>query len=175
MRKVLHILGYFTEEDIAWITHVGVRKDVSANDLLITRKAELKSIFFVLKGRFDILRGDGQLVAKVKSGEILGEMSFVEDEFPNVDVVPTENSTVINIDHEYIKDRFMEVPSFETRFYKAISHFLSSRLRGLTSKPVDKEKGALDLNQLDANIDKATLERVNIAGERFNRLLSHFG
>ena len=76
---------------------------------------------------------------------------------------------------EYIKDRFMEVPSFETRFYKAISHFLSSRLRGLTSKPVDKEKGALDLNQLDANIDKATLERVNIAGERFNRLLSHFG
>ena len=174
MRKVLHILGYFTEEDIAWITHVGVKKDVSANDSLIRRKTDLKSIFFVLKGRFDILRGDGQLVAKVKSGEILGEMSFVEDEFPNVDVVPTEDSSVINIDHEYINDRFLEVPSFETRFYKAISHFLSSRLRGLTSKSVDKERGSIDLKELDANIDKATLERINIAGERFNRLVSHF-
>ena len=120
MRKVLHILGYFTEEDIAWITHVGVKKDVVANDSLISRRTELKSIFFVLKGRFDILRGDGQLVAKVKSGEILGEMSFVEDEFPNVDVVPTEDSSVINIDHEYIRDRFMEVPLLKLGFTRRL-------------------------------------------------------
>jgi len=31
-----------------------------------------------------------------------------------------------------------------------------------------------DSNVLNSNIDNATLRRVQIAGERFNRLLSHF-
>ena len=38
MRKVLHILGYFTEEDIAWITQVGSRKSIAKQEILIKVK-----------------------------------------------------------------------------------------------------------------------------------------
>ena len=175
MRKVLHILGYFTEEDIAWITQVGSRKSIAKQEILIKSKTPQRSLFLVLSGRFLIHRSDGATIAKVQSGEILGEMSFVEDEVPNVDVTSLEDSSVIVIDYEYISERFREVQGFECRFYKAISHFLSARLRFLTAKPTSLENGKLVLDQLDANIDKATLERLNIAGERFNRLLNHFG
>jgi CRP-like cAMP-binding protein len=128
----------------------------------------------VLNGKFLIHRSDGTAIAKVQRGEILGEMSFVEDELPNVDVTSLEDSSVVVIDYEFISERFREVPTFECRFYKAISHFLSARLRFLTVKPASLENGKLVLDQLDANIDKATLDRLNIAGERFNRLLKHF-
>ena len=65
-----------------------------------------------------------QPLQKFKVVKILGEMSFVEDEVPNVDVTSLEDSSVVVIDYEYISERFREVQGFECRFYKAISHFL---------------------------------------------------
>ena len=106
MRKVLHILGYFTEEDIAWITQVGSRKSIAKQEILIKSKTPQRSLFLVLSGRFLIHRSDGATIAKVQSGEILGEMSFVEDEVPNVDVTSLEDSSVVVIDYEYISERF---------------------------------------------------------------------
>ena len=59
MRKVLHILGYFNDEDIAWMTQYGRKKNVSANDFLIQTNIQLDSIYFVLNGRFQIELPDG--------------------------------------------------------------------------------------------------------------------
>ncbi|MDG1173750.1 MAG: hypothetical protein P8M67_05560, partial [Opitutales bacterium] len=73
MRKVLHILGYFNDEDIAWMTQFGRKKSISANEFLIQTSVQLSSIYFVLNGRFQIELPDGTLIAKIKSGEILGE------------------------------------------------------------------------------------------------------
>ena len=89
-----------------------------------------------------------------------------------MDVTSLEDSSVVVIDYEYILRGFVKL-GFECRFYKAISHFLSQDYAS-TAKPTSLENGKLVLDQLDANIDKATLERLNIAGERFNRLLNHF-
>lgn len=177
MRKVLHILGYFNDEDIAWMTQVGRKKTIGTNQFLIETNVELDSMFFVLSGRFNIELPDGTLIAKIKSGEILGEMSFIEEELPSVNVKAAEDSAVISLDHDFMHDRFREVPGFEARFYKAISLFLSSRLRGVAGKlsyGKAEEKDSMEMKMLESNIDNATLQRIQIAGERFNRLLSHF-
>ena len=177
MRKVLHILGYFNDEDIAWMTQFGRKKMVSANDFLIQTSVQLGSIYFVLSGRFQIELPDGTLIAKIKSGEILGEMSFIEEELPSVNVKAAENSSVVALDYEFMHERFRESPSFEARFYKAISLFLSSRLRGVAGKlsyGKAEMKESKELKMLESSVDNATLQRIQIAGERFNRLLSHF-
>lgn len=177
MRKVLHILGYFNDEDIAWMTQFGRKKTISANDFLIQTSIQLGAIYFVLNGRFQIELPDGTLIAKIKSGEILGEMSFIEEELPSVNVKAAEDSSVVAIDYDFMHDRFQETPSFEARFYKAISLFLSSRLRGVAGKlsyGKAEMKESREMKMLESNIDNATLQRIQIAGERFNRLLSHF-
>jgi CRP-like cAMP-binding protein len=171
MRKVLHILGYFNEEDTAWIAQVGEKKSISEGSFLIKYKEALANVYFVLDGRFKIQQPNGAEVATIKSGEILGEMSFVEDELPNVNVKAFKDSSVISIRHEFINERFGLEPKFEARFYKAISHFLSSRLRMLASQSQGKKESVI---QEDKNIDRSTLERLQIAGERFNRLKNHF-
>ena len=81
------------------------------------------------------------------------------------------------LNHEFMYERFKESPSFEARFYKAISLFLSSRLRGVAGKlsyGKAEQKDAREMKMLESNLDSATLQRIQIAGERFNRLLSHF-
>ena len=174
MRKVLHILGDFSDEDIAWLINVGMKKTVQANELLIAANVQLHAIYFVLSGRFNIELPNGQTIAKVKSGEILGEMSFIEEETPYANVMATDPSSVISIAHEFLLDRFKECPPFEGRFYKAMSLFLSSRLRRVASQH-SHESGEKTPQKFEQDIDNATLNRIQIAGERFTRLLNHFG
>jgi CRP/FNR family cyclic AMP-dependent transcriptional regulator len=171
MRKVLHILGDFSDEDIAWLINVGIKKTIQPNEFLIAANVQLSAIYFVLNGRFNIELPNGKLIAKIKSGEILGEMSFIEEETPYANVMATDASGVISIAHEFLVDRFKECPSFEGRFYKAMSLFLSSRLRQLSHETVENQM----TKEFGQDIDNATLDRIQIAGERFTRLLNHFG
>jgi len=177
MRKVLHILGYFNDEDIAWMTQFGRKKLVKANDFLIQTNVQLGSIYFVLGGQFNIELPDGTLLAKIKNGEILGEMSFIEEELPNVNVKAAEDSSVFALGYDFMHERFNENSGFEARFYKAISLFLSSRLRGVAGKlsyGKSEERNLKELKMIESSLDNATLQRIQIAGERFNRLLNHF-
>ena len=173
MRKVLHILGYFNDEDTAWIAQVGQKKSIGQDFLLIKNKESLQNVYFVLDGRFQIENPDGTPIATIKSGEILGEISFIEDELPNVNVKAISESSVISIQHEMIYERFIFDVKFEARFYKAMSHFLSARLRILAGQSFTENESDAAIMKHD-NIDRSTLERIQIAGERFNRLKRHF-
>ena len=174
MRKVLHILGDFNDQDIEWLIDSGIKKTIQPNEILIEANVQLHEIYFVLGGRFNIDLPDGTLLAKIKSGEILGEMSFIEEEPPMVNAKATEPTIVISISHEALTYRFKESPGFEGRFYKAMSLFLSSRLRGTAAKISYENTEIKTKREFEQDIDNATLSRIQIAGERFNRLLNHF-
>jgi len=174
MRKVLHILGDFNDQDIEWLIDSGIKKTIQPNEILIEANVQLHEIYFVLGGRFNIDLPDGTLLAKIKSGEILGEMAFIEEEPPMVNAKAMEPAMVISISHEALTDRFKESPGFEGRFYKAMSLFLSSRLRGTAAKISYENTEAKTKKEFEHDIDNATLSRIQIAGERFNRLLNHF-
>ena len=115
MRKVLHILGYFSDEDIAWMTDVGQKVTINPNEFLIKTDVELSSIFFVLSGKFMVESKEGVEVAQVK-GEILGEMSFIEEEMPVANVCVFETANVIALGHDFMNDRFVSDRGFEARF-----------------------------------------------------------
>ena len=84
MRNVLHILGDFNDQDIEWLIDMGIKKNIQPEEFLIEASVPLHEIYFVLKGKFGVVLPDGTSLAKIKSGEILGEMSFIEEEAPMV-------------------------------------------------------------------------------------------
>ena len=157
MRKVLHILGYFSDEDIAWMTEVGRKLTINSNEYLIKTEVELTAIFFVLNGVFQVESNEGVEVAKVKKGEILGE-----------------SADVIALDHDFMNDRFISDRGFEARFYKAISLFLSSRLRSTSGKLANENSDGKEFKSMQQDIDNSTLNHIQVAGERFNRLVDYF-
>jgi len=174
MRKVLHILGDFNDQDIEWLIDMGIKKNIQPEEFLIEANVPLHEIYFVLKGKFDVVLPDGTSLAKIKSGEILGEMSFIEEEAPMVNVKATEPAMVISISFAALTTRFKECLGFEGRFYKAMSLFLSSRLRGVAAKVAYENTDLKTKKEFEQDIDNATLDRIQIAGERFSRLLNHF-
>lgn len=110
----------------------------------------------------------------MKSGEILGEMSFIEEEMPVANVRAIETSVIIVLDHEFMNDRFEENRGFEARFYKAISLFLSSRLRSTSGRLANEKVSGKQLKPIEQDIDSSTLNHIQVAGERFNRLVEYF-
>jgi CRP-like cAMP-binding protein len=97
-------------------------------------------------------------------------MSFVDSRPPSANVIVTRDSVLLEISKEILSEKLENDPGFGSRFYKAISIFLSQRMRKTISRmgyesADDKEEDTSD--ELDVN----ALDNVSIAGARFDRLL----
>jgi len=167
MRKVLYILSRLTDEDVEWMAATGKRTRHSAGDILIHQGAPIASLMFVLDGKVSVeVEGVGQ-VASLGSGEMLGEMSLVDEAPPSATVVVTEPAHVLHIDRATLNAKLEAEPAFAARLYRAIAMFLSVRMRS-TVQRLGYGKATV---ANDDEIDMSLLETVTIAGSRFDRMI----
>ena len=177
MRKVLYILGQLTDQDAEWLARNGRRREVPAGETLIRQGQPVSAMFILLDGHLEVqVNGIGR-VARLGSGEIVGEMSFVDKAPPAASVLSLENCVVLELDKTAIERRIAEDMGFGMRFYRAIACFLSDRLRATvtrlgygTAQEEDADQG-LAADELDESV----LDTVSLAGDRFNRMLKMLG
>lgn len=171
MKRVLFVLGHLSDSDIEWMIENGSKHHLSTGEYLVRQGEPIEDIFIVLSGSMNIFSEERPDVniATISSGEIIGEMSFLDERPPSVSVMATEDVSVYSISLERVK-QYMEVNTrFAARFYYSISLFLSDRLRKTTSR---LGYGAVedDVDEINLNV----LSQVGKAGTRFNRLLNKF-
>jgi len=177
MRKVLYIFGQLTDDDVEWIRRNAQKQPVASGNILIKENEPTEKLYFLIRGRFSVtskLAGDKE-IARLKSGEVVGEMSFVDHLPPSATVTALEDGIVISIDRELLSEKMEDDFEFATHFYKAIGIFLSGRLRSTTSmlgyeKGQKLEEDATYADEVDPNV----LENLSLAGDRFTRLIDHF-
>ncbi|AEE48578.1 cyclic nucleotide-binding domain-containing protein [Haliscomenobacter hydrossis] len=171
MKKVLFVLGHLSDKDIEWLIENGSTRQLRSGEYLVRQGESIKEIYIVLSGSLRIFNEQNPQheIAHISSGEIIGEMSFLDERPPSVSVVANEEVKVYRISLEPVR-QYMEVNTrFAARFYYSIALFLSDRLRKTTSRlgygaPED------DIDELNSNI----LLQVGHAGSRFHRLLNKF-
>ena len=87
MKKVLYILGELEDDDAEWLASTGNRRRLASGDVLIREGHDVDSVFFVTQGTFAVTTGGrGQEVARVGTGEVLGEVSFIDRHPPTATV-----------------------------------------------------------------------------------------
>ena len=156
MRKALFILGELKDPDILWLARNGVQRSLAAGQTLITEGRAVSDLFFVIEGSFAVtIAGRGQ-IATLASGDVIGEMSFVETRLPSASVAAIEAGRVLAVPRGTILAAFADDTAFAARFYKALAIFLSDRLRGTGN---------------DGELDEGILDTIHQAGDRFVRLL----
>lgn len=169
MKRVLFLLGHLKDVDIEWMINNGDKKYLQVGDRLIQKGEHIDSLYIVLSGKLAITDGaQGNHIAQIGSGEIVGEMSFLESVPPSVSVISTEPSSVYCIPKVLISKRMDNNMEFRANFYYAIALFLSNRLRKTTS-----QLGYGDPSEVDA-IDENVLNGVSQAGARFGQILQKF-
>ena len=173
MRKSLLYLGILSDRDLDWMIATGTRQAVPAGRVLIEEGRDVTAIYVVLDGALSVsvTALGGQEIARLRSGEIVGEMSFVDARPPSATVTAAEDSLVLALPRMALQAQLEQV-DFAARFYRAIAVFLADRLRSTVGR---LGYGGADLPQAvreDADeIDPEVLANVALAAARFDWML----
>jgi CRP/FNR family cyclic AMP-dependent transcriptional regulator len=164
MRKSLYFLGVLNDSDIDWLLAAGNRCEVAAGVRLIEEGRQLQSVFLVIDGSFAVRTAalGGRVVARLMSGELMGEMSFVDQAPASASVEALEPSLVLDIPRRRLNVKLADDVGFAARFYRALSMFLAARLR--TTNIALAGPGAGNEDEMDSD----ALDNVAMASVRFD-------
>jgi len=158
MRKGLIILGDLQDQDMIWLSRSGRVHRLEPGDHLIEAGRDIDDLFIVTDGWLSV-QVDGAELAEVGTGDVLGEMSFVEKRPTSAAVVAKSAARALGVPRQALLDEFKTNTGFAARFYRALAVFLSDRLRSMTT---DSERG---------QVDEGILDQMHVAGDRLLRLI----
>ena len=131
------LFRYFTEEERNRIESIGEVKRIADGAFLI-RAGEIDSTLFTVEdGHLDIVgMDDGKMVivATVGPGDVLGEVSFIDDSPRAVSVKAGEETTVRSWDKRTLSEALAFEPQLLAKFAVALAELLAERLRDLSRR-----------------------------------------
>jgi CRP-like cAMP-binding protein len=174
MRKALYLLAAINDRDFEWLLKIGKRTPVAVGDALITEGKRIEALYIVLQGTFSVLTeatGD-QEIARISTGEVLGEISFVDARPPSATVKAVEESLVWAIPRTLLVQKLSQDAIFASHFYQAIATFLSERLRTTVAR-LGQPTLALEDEAVEADLNPQLLSKLDLAKVRLEWLCSH--
>jgi CRP-like cAMP-binding protein len=157
------------DSDLDWLIGAGSRREVDPGDVLIREGTPVGAVFVVVDGLLAVrtqLTGDAN-IASLRSGEVVGEMSFVDSKPPSASVIALEPSVLLAVPRDALTAKLAGDVAFAARFYRSLAVFLSDRLRSTVSQ---LGYGTGVERQRDDEVDPDTLDSVSLAGARFDWL-----
>ena len=131
------LFRYFTEAERDRIESIGEVKRIAEGAFLI-RAGEIDSTLFAIEdGRLDIIGIDDgvqKVFATVGPGDVLGEVSFIDDSPRGTAVRATEETTVRAWDKRTLSEALAFDPQLLAKFAVAMSELLVERLRDVARR-----------------------------------------
>jgi CRP/FNR family transcriptional regulator, cyclic AMP receptor protein len=174
MKKILFILGVLTDADMDWLLYVGRREELTIGTVLIAEGSAVDAVYIVLTGslKVSIEALAGKEIARLSSGEVVGEISFVDSRPPSATVTADEETLVLSIPRQRLMQKLADDTGFASRFYRAIALSLSDRLRNTVSLlGYGKEVPAHESTKLNDDLSPIVVEHLPLARSRFESLL----
>lgn len=174
MRTVLFLLGELDDDDLDWLIERGERQRVETETILIYEGQPLSKLFIVLEGTLSVTTAaaGGQEIASLLSGDIVGEMSFVDTRLPSATVRAKQDSLVLCLDQVELATKLGMDAGFAARFYRALAISLSTRLRITVSQLKNVDLPPTDSSELlTSDLAQAARESAALAQTRLDWLL----
>src|SRR5258708_39919460 len=86
MRKALYILGQLSDSDIEWLAANGECRRLRDGEIIVREGETIETMFITLDGKLRVMLADGEPVATLGAGEIVGEIAFVDSAPPSATV-----------------------------------------------------------------------------------------
>ncbi|MDX2096865.1 MAG: cyclic nucleotide-binding domain-containing protein [Leptolyngbyaceae cyanobacterium bins.59] len=174
MKKVLFILGELTDEDVDWMIYVGRREQIDADTVLIQEGEPIDALYIIVKGVLSVsveALGE-QEIARLGTGEVVGEMSFIDARLPSATVTALYPTLVLSIPWQQLSRKLSNDLGFASRFYRALAFSLSDRLRVTVAhlgygKEAHPNEMPTELEEMNPNV----LENLDLAMARFDSLV----
>lgn len=131
MIKAYLILSELNNDDLNWMIEAGNKHRVAPGEKLIYENQQVYALYIILSGCFSVFIEDleDKELARLTSGEVVGEISFVDSHLPLATVKALEESMVLEIPRLQLNAKLEKDLGFASRFYRGISRCLSDRIR----------------------------------------------
>ena len=140
-----------------------------AHEIIINEGKYLDALFFLLEGIVGIYipsLGKNQLIV-LGPGEILGEMSFLDNHPASASVMALEASHILVLPHSKLVEKLKEDTGFAARLYKSLATIIAKRFREKTDS-----FGRMIQTQVDDEIKISSVwQEVSNAMEDFKKLM----
>ncbi|MBW3671465.1 MAG: cyclic nucleotide-binding domain-containing protein [Acidobacteria bacterium] len=124
------LFRYFEPGERKAVEELGKLVTISKGGYLIRESQKDTALFTVERGRLEVLvPGEDRLVATIGPGDVLGEVSFIDDSPRSVSVRAGEDTEVRSWDRAPLLDHLGENPQLMAKFFLALSELLVERLR----------------------------------------------
>lgn len=168
--KALFILGELNNDDLEWISHRSRKEVLPPGKILIHEGKKIDALYIVLDGVLDVIiesLGNKEL-GMIQAGEIVGEISFIDERPPLAMVKVLEEATVLTIPRFQLTSKLQQDLGFAARFYHGVSLFLTYRMRGTVMRlGYGFETEELNHDELDENMRQS----LTLAQAKFNWLV----
>ncbi len=131
------LFRYFTAEERARIESIGELRRVAQDDDLIRAGESDATLFAVEEGRLDIVAvrdGHSTVVATVGPGDVLGEVSFIDDSPRAVSVRAGEETLVRAWEKRTLSEALAFEPQLLAKFAVAMCELLVERMRDMARR-----------------------------------------
>jgi CRP/FNR family cyclic AMP-dependent transcriptional regulator len=88
MLEAFTFLGILEEPDVEWLVTNSKWQDIQSGAVVIRQGEPVESLYLIVDGAFDVTvsASNDHQVARLYSGELMGEMSFVDSHSPSATV-----------------------------------------------------------------------------------------
>lgn len=137
-----HGLVHLTANDWALIADKAIRRQFKAGEAIVQLGRRTHGLYVLLKGTASVQFGQEEGSRLIGSGEVCGEISFLDELPATANVVAKEDVEAFYLDRQTLQSLFELFPHLGSRFYRSLAAILSRRLRGLIGEPAPKPKTA---------------------------------
>ena len=127
------LFRYLDDDERRQIEKIGEVKTIKADEFLIRARDVDSTLFAVEEGHLDIVvnkDGKSTIVATVGPGDVLGEVSFIDDSPRTVSVKAGEENAVVRAwDKKTLSSALFKEPALLAKFSVALCELLVERLR----------------------------------------------
>jgi len=134
-------LRYLTERQSKALLSVADSLEYTKGEIILAEGERRCAIFLIREGAVRVERahmGFNVEISLLQSGEIFGEMSFVEEFGASASVVAQSDVKVDVIAEEHVEAVGREDQSFFGGFYRSVAEVLSRRLRETTVRSISE-------------------------------------
>jgi len=128
----VEVLSKLNVQDWSAFFRLGIREVFHHNDIILKEGKVGDAIYFISDGEVRIERSDGDErieLARLSSGSIFGEMSFLDGAGVSADVIAEGHVEVFRVDNMGLRETLKFQPEFGQRLYHSLAVTLSRRLR----------------------------------------------
>ncbi|NJN62573.1 MAG: cyclic nucleotide-binding domain-containing protein [Coleofasciculaceae cyanobacterium RL_1_1] len=180
LRQALLFFAILEDRDLDTLIHLGQLRRLAAGEQLLAQGQPVLQWSLILGGQLQVtITKDGvdSIVETLGAGEILGELSLLEDLPASASVHGLQPSYILSLEKDVLWGILREQDGFARRFYQALAVVLADRMRqtlyqrGLS---VEGQQGdATRLGEEEMSLER--LDRMGTAATRFEWLRCRVG